>query len=282
MKNGRLEGTGVGRGTRRTPPDSFPISSRYLTISSSVKEVKEVGEIPTFPPTNRELARNWLQGRSRDPSAAREEEEEEEEERRRARKERTRPMGCLVRITEERRPWGLAGRQAGRVEESEEEEDASRVGGREDGGCRRAAGGCLAKGACAFPWTPCIYAPSSAKRRVYIPFQRTGPPFSHSISFCHRSFSAPCCPLSTPPRPESSAPFSFFFPFVSSPPSPSHHQISYAYPNDDAAIEIRVVDALAFRRVSPRILPSRTFQRAASSSFLFPSRRSLTQLNRLL
>lgn len=172
---------------------------------------------------------------------------------------------------------------------------AGRQGGRERGRGRRESGGrergwWLSKGRrrvfgerrLRVSMDTVYIRPSSAKRRVYIPFQRTGPPFSHSISFCHRSFSAPCCPLSTPPRPESSAPFSFFFPFVSSPPSPSHHQISYAYPNDDAAIEIRVVDALAFRRVSPRILPSRTFQRAASSSFLFPSRRSLTQLNRLL
>lgn len=46
--------------------------------------------------------------------------------------------------------------------------------------------------------TVCLYAPSSAKfrrgkRRVYVPFQRIRlPPFSHSISFCHCSFSAPC------------------------------------------------------------------------------------------
>lgn len=38
--------------------------------------------------------------------------------------------------------------------------------------------GSLAKGACAFPWAPCLYAPSSVKRGarrergVYVPFQR--------------------------------------------------------------------------------------------------------------
>lgn len=38
--------------------------------------------------------------------------------------------------------------------------------------------GSSAEGACAFPWAPCLYAPSSAKHRrgreekVYVPFQR--------------------------------------------------------------------------------------------------------------
>lgn len=95
-------------------------------------------------------------------------------------------MGCLVRITEKRRPWGLAGRV---------EVERGRQGVRESD---RRARGFFPKGACAFPWAPCLYAPSSTKKGVYIPFQRTGSPFSHSISFCHRSFSAPCCPLGVP------------------------------------------------------------------------------------
>lgn len=58
--------------------------------------------------------------------------------------------------------------------------------------------GSSAEGACAFPWAPCLYAPSSCKTPTGkrgegvcpIP-THSRPLFSHSISFCHCSFSAP-------------------------------------------------------------------------------------------
>lgn len=174
------------------------------------------------------------------------------------------------------------GRQAGRVEESEEEEDASRgwegermeaVEGPPEGLCRKAPARFHGHR---------VYTPPLPRKEGYISHSnapvpplvtpsrsvtvRSPRPAAHFRLLCARNplpLSLSFSPLSLPPLPSlPSLSLSFSLSLSLSP----HHEISYAYPNDDAAIEIRVVvvvvvvvndDAVAFR-IATIILPSFT------------------------
>lgn len=175
------------------------------------------------------------------------------------------------------------GRQAGRqsgVEESEEEEDAGRVGGREDGGCRRAAGGSSGERRLRVSMDTVYIRPLfREKKGIYpIPTHRSPLQSLHLVlsPFVLRAL-LPTFDSSAPGI--SSAPFSFFFPFVSSLPSPTLSLFLFLSPHITKS-RIRVSQrrcrdrdtrrrriAVAFRRVSS-ISPS-TFQRAASSLSFF-------------